>query len=141
MATLDTAVANKFDIPIKAGQRLGTMGVANNVPHLHIGFVEDRAQTGFLNFKEVRSLLSGQSSNGEKKGASGLMKGVKKDERNKQITMINQPDPRKRRGSMTIAVQQVNTIQPMPYVVPMPIASKQPSSSSSRSEISAIWSA
>ena len=117
------------------------MGVANNVPHLHIGFVEDRAQTGFLNFKEVRSLLSGQSSNGEKKGASGLMKGVKKDERNKQITMINQPDPRKRRGSMTIAVQQVNTIQPMPYLVPMPIASKQPSSSSSRSEISAIWSA
>jgi len=66
---------------------------------------------------------------------------VKKDDRNQQISTINQPDPRKRRGSMTIAVQQVNTIQPMPYVMPMPIASKQPSSSPSRSEISAIWSA
>ena len=82
LSTLDAAVANKFDIPIKAGQKLGTMGVANNVPHLHIGFVEDRLQTGFLNFKEVRRLLSGQSSNGEKKGGAGLLKGVKKDERN-----------------------------------------------------------
>ena len=136
LATLDTKVANKFDIPIKAGQRLGTMGVANNVPHLHIGFVEDRAQTGFLNFKEVRRLLSGQSSNGAKKGASGLMKGVKKDERNKRISMINQPMDDE--GTTTIAIQQVNTIQTA--YVPMPIPIKQRSSqSSSNSQLSGIW--
>ena len=138
LATLDTGVANRSGIPIKAGQRLGTMGVANNVPHLHIGFVEDRAQTGYLNFKEVRSLLSGQSSNGEKKGAAGLMKGVRKDEKNKQISMINQPDPRKRRSSTTLAVQQVNTIQYLPYMMPMPVASKS-FASSQPTELSSIW--
>ena len=124
---------------IKAGQRLGTMGVANNVPHLHIGFVEDRAQTGFLNFKEVRRLLSGQSSNGEKKGAAGLMKGVRKDEKNKQISVINQPDPRKKRGSMTIALQRVNTIQTVPYMMPVPTKSR--SSSTSQPQLPSIWSA
>ena len=57
LATLDKAVANKFDIPIKKGQRLGTMGQANNVPHLHLGLVGDRAQTEFLNFNEVKGAL------------------------------------------------------------------------------------
>ena len=115
LATLDAGVANKFDIPIKAGQRLGTMGVANNVPHLHIGFVEDRAQTGFLNFKEVRRLLSGQSSNGEKKGAAGLLKGSR-DERNKQMNAINQPDPDDEEVA-TLFIQRVNTIQYVPVPV------------------------
>ena len=115
LATLDAGVANKFDIPIKAGQRLGTMGVANNVPHLHIGFVEDRAQTGFLNFKEVRRLLSGQSSNGEKKGAAGLLKGSR-DERNKQMNAINQPDPTDEEVA-TLFIQRVNTIQYVPVPV------------------------
>ena len=139
LATLDTGVANRSGIPIKAGQRLGTMGVANKVPHLHIGFVEDRAQTGFLDFKEVRRLLSGQSSNGEKKGAAGLMKGVKKDEKNKQISTITKPDPRKRRSSMTIAVQRVNTIQTVPYMMPVPTKSR--SSSISQPQLPSIWSA
>ena len=115
LSTLDSAVANKFDIPIKAGQRLGTMGVANNVPHLHIGFLEDRLQTGFLNFKEVRRLLSGQSSNESKPGAAGLLKGVTKDERNKQARAINQPMDDE--GGETIFIQRVNTIQYVPFPV------------------------
>jgi len=115
LSTLDSAVANKFDIPIKAGQRLGTMGVANNVPHLHIGFLEDRLQTGFLNFKEVRRLLSGQSSNESKPGAAGLLKGVTKDERNKQARAINQPMDDE--GEETIFIQRVNTIQYVPFPV------------------------
>ena len=57
LATLDKGVANKSDIPIKKGQRLGTMGQANNVPHLHLGLVGDRAQTEFLNFNEVKGAL------------------------------------------------------------------------------------
>lgn len=52
--------------------------------------------------------------------------------------IINQ-DPRKRRGSMSIAIQQVNTIQPMPYMVPMPIASKS-TSSPSQPQLSPLWS-
>ena len=115
LSTLDSAVANKFDIPIKAGQRLGTMGVANNVPHLHIGFLEDRLQTGFLNFKEVRRLLSGQSSNESKPGAAGLLKGVTKDERNKQARAINQPMDDE--GGETIFIQRVNNIQYIPIPV------------------------
>ena len=137
LSTLDPAVANKFGIPIKAGQKLGTMGYANNLSHLHIGFIEDRAQTRFLDFKEVRRLLSGHSSNREKKGAAGLLKGSR-DERNKQMTTINQPDPRKRRGSMIIAIQPVNTIQTVPYMMPFPVASKG-SSSASTPQLSALW--
>jgi hypothetical protein len=59
---------------------------------------------------------------------------------NQIASAINQPDPRKRNGSMTIAVQQVNTVQPVPYMVPFPVASKQPSSSP-QSQLPAIWSA
>ena len=138
LSTLDTGVANKFDIPIKAGQRLGTMGVANNVPHLHIGFIKDRSQTGFLNFKEVRKLLSGQSSDKQKKGAAGLMKGVKKDERNKQISMINQPMDEE--STTTIAIQQVNTIQTAYVPMPIPMKSRSMGSTSSPT-LSPIWSA
>ena len=60
--TLDAAVANKSGIKIKQGQKLGTMGQAGNppVPHLHLGLVGDRAQTEFLNFKEVDALLGGR---------------------------------------------------------------------------------
>ena len=89
LSTLDPAVANKSNISIKAGQRLGTMGVANNVPHLHIGFIEDRLQTKFLNFQEVRRLLSGQSSKKSKLGAFGLPKGIIKDEKNKQALKVS----------------------------------------------------
>ena len=62
LETLDPAVANRSGIKIRAGQLLGTMGVANNVPHLHLGLVGDRAQTEFLNFKEVDSALGGRFS-------------------------------------------------------------------------------
>jgi len=89
LSTLDPAVANKSNISIKAGQRLGTMGVANNVPHLHIGFIEDRLQKRFLNFQEVRRLLSGQSSTESKLGAFGLPKGIIKDEKNKQALKVS----------------------------------------------------
>ena len=62
LATLDPAVANKSGIKIRQGQLLGTMGQANNVPHLHLGLVGDRAQTEFLNFKEVDKVLGGRYS-------------------------------------------------------------------------------
>jgi len=52
--------------------------------------------------------------------------------------MIINPDPRKRRGSMTVAVQQVNTIQTAYVPMPIPMKSKSFSSSSSP-QLSPIW--
>jgi len=60
LSSLDSSVANKSGIKIKQGQLMGQMGQANNVPHLHLGLVGDRAQTEFLNFKEVDALLGGR---------------------------------------------------------------------------------
>ena len=57
----------------------------------------------------------------------------------KQIKTISQRDPRKRRGSMTIAVQRVNTIQTVPYMMPVPTKSR--SSSTSQPQLPSIWSA
>lgn len=58
MYELNNAVKNKSNIPIKAGTVLGKIGVANNVSHTHVGYVGDRNQNTFLNFKEVKNLLS-----------------------------------------------------------------------------------
>jgi len=52
--------------------------------------------------------------------------------------MIINPDPRKRRGSMTVAVQQVNTIQTAYVPMPIPMKSKSFSSLSSP-QLSPIW--
>ena len=54
---------------------MGTMGVANNVPHLHLGFVEDRAQNRFLNFKELKALFKGAPSP-EVSDTSGMITGT-----------------------------------------------------------------
>ena len=72
MYDLSNSIKNKTGIKIKAGQFLGKSGVANNTPHVHVGFVEDRAQNNFLNFTQVRSLLSGA-------GAGGIVSGEDED--------------------------------------------------------------
>ena len=56
---LNSSIANKSGIKVNAGDFLGLSGVANNVPHVHVGFVKDRNQNTFLNYQQVRSLLSG----------------------------------------------------------------------------------
>lgn len=56
---LNSSIANKSGIKVNAGDFLGLSGVANNVPHVHVGFVKDRDQNTFLNYQQVRSLLSG----------------------------------------------------------------------------------
>jgi len=62
LSTLDPAVANKSGIKIKQGQRLGTMGQANNVPHLHLGLIGNRSQSEFLDFRQVDAVLGGRFS-------------------------------------------------------------------------------
>jgi hypothetical protein len=61
MYDLANSIKNKKGIKINAGDFLGKSGVANDTPHVHVGFVEDREQNSFLNYKQVRSLLSGAS--------------------------------------------------------------------------------
>lgn len=46
-------------LKIQAGQALGKVGTANNVPHLHLGLVEDRGQTKWFNYDEVHELIYG----------------------------------------------------------------------------------
>ena len=56
------SLKNKSNIRINAGDFLGKSGSANNTPHVHVGFTEDVAQNKFLNYKEVKDLLSGSPS-------------------------------------------------------------------------------
>ena len=53
--------------------------------------------------------------------------------------VLNQRDPRKNRRGRTVAFQRVNTIQTVPYMMPVPTKSR--SSSTSQPQLSSIWSA
>ncbi|MEB3360699.1 MAG: RlpA-like double-psi beta-barrel domain-containing protein [Synechococcaceae cyanobacterium] len=55
---LDPAIAGRNGLRIRAGQRLGAMGIANRVSHLHFGLVGDRAQRVYLTHREIRDLFS-----------------------------------------------------------------------------------
>ena len=74
LAELHKGVKDKSGIHVKAGTLMGTMGVANKVPHLHLGFVEDRAQNRFLNFREMKNLFKGAPSS-EVTDTSGMLTG------------------------------------------------------------------
>jgi len=100
LASLDPAVANKSGIKIRQGQRLGTMGQANNVPHLHLGLVGDRRQTEFLNFKEVDAALGGRYSSDP---------------------TPTRPDTRAQSVSTTPSYQR-----PKPKIIPVPIDNTPP---------------
>ena len=55
-----------------------------------------------------------------------------------QARVLNQRDPRGGGGSTTVALQRVNTIQTVPYMMPIPIKSKS-FSSPSVAQLSSIW--
>ena len=64
LRTLPPEIANKGadygqPVRIEAGQVLGEVGIANNVPHLHFGAVEDRQQTSFLNQQQLKRFFFG----------------------------------------------------------------------------------
>ncbi|QBQ74896.1 hypothetical protein RW110999_011 [Cyanophage S-RIM4] len=74
LAALHEGVKDKSGIHIAAGTLMGTMGVANRVPHLHLGLVEDRAQNRFLNFRELKNLFKGVPST-DVSDTSGMLSG------------------------------------------------------------------
>ena len=55
-----------------------------------------------------------------------------------QARVLNQRDPRRGGGSTTVALQRVNTIQTVPYMMPIPTKSKS-FSSPSVAQLSSIW--
>lgn len=61
---LDSSIAGKNGMSITAGQRLGAMGIANGVPHLHFGLLGDRQQTQYLNYREINDLYNSGSMPG-----------------------------------------------------------------------------
>jgi hypothetical protein len=69
---LAIGVKNKKGIKISAGTPLGLSGVANKVPHVHVGYVEDRAQNSFLNYLEVKSMLSSARESGGSTLSGGI---------------------------------------------------------------------
>jgi murein DD-endopeptidase MepM/ murein hydrolase activator NlpD len=67
LSSLGSSFANKSGVPIKAGQFIGRMGVANKVPHLHLGLLENRAQSSpsdWLSNVEVKQVLTGSRFHG-----------------------------------------------------------------------------
>jgi hypothetical protein len=65
LSSLSEGVANKSGIGIKAGQPIGAMGVANKVPHLHFGLLQNRAQSSeddWLSNTQVKEVLSAKRS-------------------------------------------------------------------------------
>ena len=65
LSSLSEGVANKSGIGIKAGQTIGAMGVANKVPHLHFGLLQNRAQSSeddWLSNTQVKEVLSAKRS-------------------------------------------------------------------------------
>ena len=56
-----------------------------------------------------------------------------------QARVLNQRDPRGGGDSTTVAFQRVNTIQTVPYMMPVPTKSR--SSSTSQPQLPSIWSA
>ena len=67
LTSLSNSVANKSGISIKSGQTIGAMGVANNVPHLHLGLLQNRAQSSesdWLSNVQVKNVLTASRFHG-----------------------------------------------------------------------------
>lgn len=128
----------------KTGGAAGSRGAGSSTgPHLHFEADTQKGSgryggSGNPNIYSKLLRLGSFQSNKTSDGKGGVISPIASTPKEK-IASINQPDPRKRRGSMSIAIQQVNTIQPMPYMVPMPIASKS-TSSPSQPQLSPLWS-
>ena len=81
LSSLGSSFANKSGVPIKSGQFIGRMGVANKVPHLHLGLLQNRAQSSpsdWLSNVEVKQVLTGSRFHGGEittEGAYNLHKG------------------------------------------------------------------
>lgn len=63
---VDSAILNKFEVPIKGGDPVGLTGIGNRVPHLHFGIVFDRRQSKWVSHKDIAKLIWG---NGTPRGA------------------------------------------------------------------------
>ena len=100
-------------------------------PHitLHVNGIGFTAKNSELESFANKLLKASPTTKIESPGEGGRLQ---------QIKTISQRDPRKRGGSTVIALQRVNTIQTVPYMMPIPTKSR--SFSSSVVQLSSIWS-
>ena len=100
-------------------------------PHitLHVNGIGFTAKNSELKSFANKLLKASPTTKIESPGEGGRLQ---------QIKTISQRDPRKRGGSTVIALQRVNTIQTVPYMMPIPTKSR--SFSSSVVQLSSIWS-
>ena len=128
----------------KTGGAAGSRGAGSSTgPHLHFEADTEKGAGrygGSGNPKNYSKLLrlGAFQPNKTSDGKGGVISPIASTPKEK-IATISQSDPRKRRGSMTIAVQRVNTIQTVPYMMPVPTKSR--SSSTSQPQLPSIWSA
>jgi hypothetical protein len=59
---VDSAILNKFEVPIQAGDPVGLTGIGNRVPHLHFGIVFDRRQSKWVSHKDIAKLIWGSGT-------------------------------------------------------------------------------
>jgi murein DD-endopeptidase MepM/ murein hydrolase activator NlpD len=59
---VDSTILNKFEVPIRAGDPIGSTGIGNRVPHLHFGIVFDRRQSKWISHKDVAKLIWGSGT-------------------------------------------------------------------------------
>lgn len=128
----------------KTGGAAGSRGAGSSTgPHLHFEADTEKGAGRYggsgnpKNYSKLLRLGSFQP-NKTSDGKGGVISPIASTPKEK-IATISQSDPRKRRGSMTIAVQRVNTIQTVPYMMPVPTKSR--SSSTSQPQLPSIWSA
>jgi N-acetylmuramoyl-L-alanine amidase len=57
LTSVDDAIRNKSEVPIKAGDPVGRTGYANGLAHLHFGILADRAQTITMSYQDVADLI------------------------------------------------------------------------------------
>ena len=140
-----TPMVSPGDI-VKAGQKIGELvdmtHVTGNIDETHLHFeVYKRGKSGYLSPHNVYPKFFGsprsapRSLDTREKAQGGRMFESIRDP--KRLQSLNQPMDDE--GTTTIAFQRVNTIQYVPYMMPIPVSKNQRSFSSTQPQLPEIW--
>ena len=60
LTTVPGQIKGKSGLRLRAGDPIGTVGVAGGSPHLHIGFWEQRGEVGYLRYDQIARIFWGE---------------------------------------------------------------------------------